>query len=517
MSEGPPLSRAHKMTKEEVLAAAKDADPSPAATYDFDLLVIGGGSGGLSAAKRAADLKAKVALCDFVQPSPHGTTWGLGGTCVNVGCIPKKLMHTAALEGEMMAHMAPSYGWNALEEGQQRLDWDTLKTNVTMHIRSLNFGYTAELRKRNITYFNAYAKFLDPHTVECTDKKGVVQKVTARRIILATGGRPSVPSDIPGAVELGISSDDIFKLDHDPGKTLVVGASYVALECAGFLTGIGREATVMIRSVPLRGFDRDMADRIVSFMETHGTKFIRESIPTKLEKTDKGTILVHYQDSKTKESRTEEYNTVLFAIGRKPETTKINLQVTGVTLAPSGKIKVNALERTTAPHIYAIGDIIEGGLELTPVAIKAGRLLAERLYGEGFTVTDYQAVPTTVFTPLEYGCVGLSEEVAVERYGMVEVYHTTFKPLEWTVPHLDDNVCYMKLIVNPFDNERVLGFHILAPNAGEITQGVAVALKAGALKSHFDETIGIHPTVAEDMTTLRITKSSGENFTKSGC
>lgn len=487
-------------------------DEGPDAGFDYDLLVIGGGSGGLAAAKRAADHGKNVALCDFVQPSPAGTTWGLGGTCVNVGCIPKKLMHTAALQREMMMHQAESYG---LGKQVPHCDWTTLQTNILMHIKSLNWAYSTDLRSKGVTYLNAYARFVDPHTVDCTDKKGQTKRVTARRILLATGGRPAFP-DIPGAKEFGISSDDIFMSKKDPGKTLVVGASYVSLECAGFLNGIGREATVMIRSIPLRGFDQEMAGKIVDYMEAHGIKFIREAIPTKLEKLPDGRIEVTYQNTAGQNGK-DIFDTVLFAVGRKPEVTKINLEVTGVQLAGSGKIAVDRCERTSVPHIYAIGDIIEGGLELTPVAIKAGNLLADRLYNGGTELMDYSNIPTTVFTPLEYGAVGLSEEKALERYPSVEVYHSSFKPLEWTVPHLDDNACYVKMIVNPLDDNRVLGFHILAPNAGEIVQGVGVAIKCKATKAMFDQTIGIHPVIAEEMTTLKVTKSSGSSAEKGGC
>jgi thioredoxin/glutathione reductase (selenoprotein) len=512
----PPQPPAHKGTErktpEQVLGHSVDPDTEPGRQFDYDFFVIGGGSGGLSAAKRAAEHGVRVALADFVVPSPQGTKWGLGGTCVNVGCIPKKLMHTAALQGELLKHSAPAFGW---PESTAQCDWATLRQNVDMHIKSLNFGYGVELRKKNVKYFNSYARFVDNHTLELTDKNGAKSTVTSRRILIATGGRPTFP-DIPGAKEFGVSSDDIFKLAKDPGRTLVVGASYVALECAGFLTGIGRPSTVMMRSIPLRGFDQDMARRVVDYMETAGTAFLKGCVPVAVEKQADGSLVVSYKDS---EGKVEKFacDTVLFATGRTPETHGIGLSTTGVQLSKSGKIVVDEFERTSVPHIYAIGDIIEGGMELTPVAIKAGRLLADRLYNRGSALMNYKTVPTTVFTPLEYGCVGLSEEAAEEKYGMVEVYHTSFTPLEWTVPHLAANICYLKIIVNPFDNERVLGFHILAPNAGEITQGVAIAVAAGVTKQAFDDCIGIHPTIAEEVTTLRITKSSGLSAEKGSC
>ena len=501
------------LTPDQVKAGAKDVDAAKdAATYDFDLAIIGGGSGGLAASKRAADHGAKVVLFDYVSPSPAGTKWGLGGTCVNVGCIPKKLMHTSALIGETMKHSAVEYGWTGADN--VACDWSTLSNNVTMYIRSLNWGYKTELNKRGVQYINGKAKFLDAHTIEGTLPDGSTKKVTARRVMVATGGRPTVLK-CPGA-ELAITSDDIFRLGQDPGKTLVVGASYVALECAGFLHGIGRETAVMVRSIPLRGFDQDMATKIVEHMETAGTKFIRGAVPEKIEQAADGKKTVFWKEGDTLKS--EVYDTVLMAIGRSPELAALDLAKAGdVKLAANGKVVVDKFDRTTVPHVYAIGDIVDGGLELTPVAIAAGRHLADRLFKNGGTVMDYRAVPTTVFTPLEYGCVGLSEEDAASKFGVIEVYHTYFTPLEWQVPHLGENVCYMKLIVNPFQKEKVLGFHVLAPNAGEMTQAVAVAIRMGATKADFDSTIGIHPIVAEEVVGLTVTKSSGADAKKTGC
>jgi thioredoxin/glutathione reductase (selenoprotein) len=504
------------MKPEEVRALAVDPDDNGApATFDFDLIVIGGGSGGIAAAKKAADMGKKVALFDYVKESPAGTTWGLGGTCVNVGCIPKKLMHTAALHGETLKHAAPHFGWPEVPHDAQG-SWTTLVQNVTMYIKSLNFGYRSELMKRGIKYINSYASFVDRYTIDGTDKKGTATRYTARRFVVATGGRPTM-LDIPGK-EFTFSSDDIFKLQKEPGRTLVVGASYVALECAGFLNGIGRDVTVMMRSIPLRGFDQQMASLVVENMEKHGTKFIKGAVPSAIEKQPDGKLRVIFEKaSDDGVSGSDVFDTVLLAVGRKPETSSIGLAKIGVELTKTGHVMVNAVDRTSVANLYAIGDIVYGGLELTPVAIAAGRYLSERLYGDGTKYMDYKGVPTTVFTPLEYGCVGLSEEAAQEKYGFIEVYHTYFTPLEWSVPHLGDNGCYAKIIVNPLDEERVLGFHIACPNAGEITQGVAVAIKCGARKADFDATIGIHPVIAEVMTDMHVTKSSGADPTKSGC
>jgi thioredoxin reductase (NADPH) len=305
------------------------------------------------------------------------------------------------------------------------------------------------------------------------DAKGNVTTVTAETIIIAVGGRPSYPG-IPGDKELGITSDDIFSLSKPPGKTLVIGASYVALECAGFLTALGFDTTVMVRSILLRGFDQDMANLIGEHMELYHTKFIRGAIPSKLERADpNGPIKVTWT-SDDGSSDSGEYDTVMFAIGRYAVTQGLNLEAAGVKCEKNGKFNVNQYEQTNVPHIFAIGDVQNGRLELTPTAIKAGALLAQRLYGSSSELMDYVNVPTTVFTPLEYGCCGLSEEDAKAKFGAenVATYHTKFTPLEWAYDKTvveGKRTCYTKVVVNKADSERVLGFHICAPNAGEIT------------------------------------------------
>ena len=477
-------------------------------TYEYDLLVIGGGSGGLAAAQKAAGLGAKVGLCDFVQPSPKGTTWGLGGTCVNVGCIPKKLMHQAALLGEARNH-STSFGWP--EASGAAADWHTLKDNVTNYIRSLNFNYRMQLRSKDVEYHNRFATFVNANTVEAKGKDDVVQ-MKAKTILLAPGGRPT-GLECSGS-ELAISSDDIFRLQSDPGNTLVVGASYIGLECAGFLKGIGRNATVMMRSIPLRGMDRDMSERVATYMSTKsGISIIRPSVPVKIERTNNGQKLrVTSKNVETGVESQAEYDTVLAAVGRKPHSNGMNLQTANVEIDRSGFIKVDRHDQTTGKGIYCVGDAAEGCPELTPVAIRAGRLLVHRLFGKGTETMDYETIPTTVFSPLEYSFVGLSEEAAEQRFGAgsFEVFHSAFTPLEWTVPGHQHNDCYMKMIVRKSD-DVVVGFHLLSPNAGEITQGVAVALKAGATRRDFNSTVGIHPTIAEVMCDLDITKSSGED------
>jgi len=393
-----------------------------------------------------------------------------------------------------------------------------LTNNVQDYIASLNFAYRTDLRDKKVDYLNSYASFVDPHTVEAVDRKGQKKLYTARRFIIATGGRPRYPG-IPGDKELGITSDDVFSLLQPPGKTLVVGASYVALECAGFLHAFGFDTTVMARSIFLRGFDQQMAELIADYMQGHGVKIVRPAVPTRIEKTEEGKRRVFFLQGDSKTEQSEVYDTVLFAVGRNAETSQIGLDKAGVVVdKETGKLEAMN-ERTNVPHIYAIGDVLKDRLELTPVAIAAGRLLARRLYNKGTVVMDYENVPTTVFTPLEYGSVGLPEEVAIKKFGAqnIDVYHSFFKPLEWTIPKREDNKCYMKLIVNKADQERVVGFHILGPNAGEVTQGFGTAIKCRATKADFDSTVGIHPTIAEDFTTLMISKSSGLSPLKKGC
>ncbi|NXF43151.1 TRXR3 reductase, partial [Oceanites oceanicus] len=507
---------------QKLLGDSKVAEP-----YDYDLIIIGGGSGGLACSKEAAALGKKVMVLDYVVPTPLGTSWGLGGTCVNVGCIPKKLMHQAALLGQALQD-SRKYGWQY--EEQVKHNWEIMVEAIQNYIGSLNWGYRVSLREKSVTYLNSYGEFIEPHKIKATNRKGQVTYHTAETFVLATGERPRYLG-IPGDKEYCITSDDLFSLPYCPGKTLVVGASYVALECAGFLAGLGLDVTVMVRSILLRGFDQEMAEKVGAYMETHGVKFIRKFVPVilslqifiqveQLEEGMPGRLKVTAKSTEGPEIFEEQYNTVLIAVGRDACTRNIGLETIGVKInEKNGKVPVNDEEQTNVPYVYAIGDILDGKLELTPVAIQAGKLLARRLYGGSSTKCDYVNVPTTVFTPLEYGSCGLAEERAIEEYGKqnLEVYHSLFWPLEWTVPGRDNNTCYAKIICSKHDNNRVIGFHVLGPNAGEVTQGFAAAIKCGLTKELLDETIGIHPTCAEVFTTMDITKSSGQDITQRGC
>ncbi|CAB1100645.1 unnamed protein product [Ectocarpus sp. CCAP 1310/34] len=366
--------------------------------YDYDLVVIGGGSGGLACAKEAARLGKKVACLDFVKPSVMGSKWGLGGTCVNVGCIPKKLMHQAAL---LAGHAsdAPFFGWPAGPEGEDGSrseedggvaggegkrsvthDWEVMVQGVQNYIKGLNFKYRTDLRSKGVEYINALGRLQDVHTVVATDKNNKERVLSCGSVVVAVGGRPNqLPCE---GGELAMTSDDIFSLRTPPGKTLVVGASYVALECAGFLTGLGVDTTVMVRSILLRGFDQGIAERIGSFMEAEGTRFLRPAVPQRISKTEQGRLLVRWREGEGDDQTTkeEEFDTVLAATGRMADTKGLGLERLGVALSNSGKM-VCRNEETTVAGVFGIGDAVEGVPELTPSAVQAGRLLAMRLFG----------------------------------------------------------------------------------------------------------------------------------------
>lgn len=482
------------------------------ASYDFDLFVIGGGSGGLAAAKVAADLGAKVAVADFVKPSPAGTTWGLGGTCVNVGCIPKKLMHLSSLYRENMGDMN-SIGWDT----KASHSWSDMVTKIDNYIKSLNWGAKSELRTKNIKYYNSFATFADPHTIALDDGKGNKEKATFKYCLIACGGRPNY-GGYPGSEECCISSDDIFWMKKAPGKTLVVGASYIALECAGFIAGLGFDVTVMVRSILLRGFDSEISTMIGEYMEKHHVKFAREMVPNKFEKMANGQVKVFVNNQEY-----GIYDTVLMAVGRTGLAGTLNVKAAGLQYKESnGKLAVDDKDQTSVDHIFAVGDVVDGKPELTPVAIQAGRLLVRRLFGGATKLMDYTDVATAVFTPIEYGTVGLSEEDAKKKFGdaNIKVYHSIAQPLDWKISAeraASKDQGYMKVICDKSRNELVVGAHILGPNAGEVVQGLSVALRCGMTKAHLDDTVGIHPTFAESYTTMDQEKVEGKELEHAAC
>jgi len=406
---------------------------------------------------------------------------------------------------------------------------------INAKIRSMNRGYQAVLRSKRVDYVNALGEFVDAHTIQFKYADGKTETKTARFVIIAVGGRPT-QLGCEGE-EFAITSDDIFWRQTSPGKTLCVGASYVALECAGFLTGIGLDTTVMVRSIPLRGYDLDCANRIVEYMEKTHTKFIRSATVDKIEKLSNGRLKVTYspnpyktasgrEDAHTRpagSSGTIEVDTVLAAIGRKPDTAGLNLSAAGVNVTRKGEIPTDDSDRTNVSNIFCIGDCAVGRPELTPVAIQAGKMLARRLTGHSTRNMDYARVATTVFTPIEYGCVGESEDTFMTKTSSgpydpdpsttfqyytlksgITVYRANFTPLEWylTPERKKQPQGYMKVIVDDADG-RIRGIHYLGPNAGEIMQFASVAMRCGATFDDLYDTVGIHPTCAEVFTILK--------------
>jgi len=492
-------------------------------SYDYDIIIIGAGSGGLACAKEAQHNGATVCLFDFVKPSPQGTTWGIGGTCVNVGCIPKKIMHYTGLVGASFFD-AQELGWKITVN---KHSWKKMISTVNQFIKSINWSYTKELQKAGVEYINALASFYDERTVVYQDEKKGECKVTGKYIIIAVGGRPWVPK-IPG-IEYSLSSDDIFWKKKNPGKTLCVGASYIALETAGFLVEFGIDVTVMVRSILLRGFDRECAEAIGVYMAQVGIKFKYDSSPIKIEKETNGMFKVTYvtkdKDTNKKTEHFEIFETVFFATGRYADTPGLNIENAGLVTNRNGNFDTKN-ERTNVKHIYAVGDICEGKQELTPVAIQAGVLLARRLVLGSKLQMDYDNVATVVFTPLEYGSIGLSEEDARAKYGSrnITVYVARFTALEQAAVHREahdgtpiESPHFSKLICVKNQHERVVGFHYLGPHAGEVTQGYCLAIKLGATKADFDNLVGVHPTTAEKFTTLHITKASGVTIEEDNC
>ncbi|SBS85981.1 thioredoxin reductase [Plasmodium ovale curtisi] len=496
--------------------------------FDYDYIVIGGGPGGMASAKEAAAHGAKVLLLDFVKPSSQGTKWGIGGTCVNVGCVPKKLMHYAGNMGSLFKLDSGEYGW---KYDNLKHDWTKLVTTVQSHIRSLNFSYMTGLRSAKVKYINGLAKLKGKNVVSYYLKGDISKEevVTGKYILISTGCRPHIPEDVEGAKELSITSDDIFSLKKEPGKTLVVGASYVALECAGFLNSLGYDVTVAVRSIVLRGFDQQCANKVKNYMEEQGVVFMNGILPIKLTKENEK-ISVRFSNNIT-----EQFDTVLYATGRKGDTSYLNLESVNVHINKSNhKIVADKYSCTNIPTIYAVGDVAENIPELAPVAIKAGEILARRLFKKSNEIMDYTFIPTSIYTPIEYGACGYSEEKAYELYGKsnVEIFLQEFNNLEISAVHRKkcmkvqkdeydvdiSSTCLAKLVCLKNEDYQVVGFHYVGPNAGEVTQGMALALKLNVKKKDFDNCIGIHPTDAESFMNLFVTLSSGMSYAaKGGC
>lgn len=445
----------------------------------FDLLVIGGGSGGLATARRAAEYGAKAAVVEFDR---------LGGTCVNRGCVPKKVMWYAASAAHMLDE-ATDYGFRVDGRGH---DWAQLVDKREAYIRRLNGIYASNLDKAGVTHIQGRARLSDPRTV---DVDGTAY--TADHIVIAVGGEPVVP-DVPGA-ELGMTSDGFFELRECPQRAAVVGAGYIAVELAGMLSALGCETRLVVRRhSALRNFDEDIRAALMQTLTDDGIEVVTHATPERLERDADGITLVAGGGT-----RMEGLDTVIWAIGRRPLTRDLGLEAAGVATDTGGYIPVDEWQNTNIGHIHALGDVC-GRAELTPVAIAAGRRLADRLYGgQPEARLDYRNIPTVVFSHPPIGTVGLSEAEAREHHGddAIRVYRTRFTPMYHAMTE-HKTPAVMKLVCAGAD-QRVVGCHIFGHGADEMLQGFAVAVRMGATKADFDATVAIHPTSAEELVTLR--------------
>ncbi|MBV8590802.1 MAG: glutathione-disulfide reductase [Acetobacteraceae bacterium] len=442
--------------------------------YDFDLFVIGGGSAGVRCARIAAGHGARVGIAE-------ARFWG--GTCVNVGCVPKKLLVQAGEYGAW-ADDAAGFGWE-IRKGPH--DWAKLLEAKDREIGRLNAVYKRLLETAGVAIFEAHASFADRHTIDMGE-----QRITAERIVIATGGHPVRP-DIPGA-DLGIVSDDAFYLPVFPGRVAVVGSGYIAVEFAGIFASLGAEVDLVYRQpLPLRGFDQDLREALQEALLAQGIRLHPGCTPVKVEADGDEKVLTV---SSGHGLRTD---LVFFAVGRRPATERLGLDRASVQTSPVGAVKIDASLRTTAPHIYAIGDVTDR-LNLTPVATAEGHALADALFGGKARQISLENVPTAVFTSPPIATVGLSEEVAA-LHGPVDVYVTRFTPMRHTISGRNRRTM-MKLVVDQA-SQHVVGAHMLGEDAPEIMQGLAIAINCGATKADLDRTIGIHPTAAEEFVTLR--------------
>jgi glutathione reductase (NADPH) len=447
-----------------------------APTYDRDLFVIGAGSGGVRASRIAAMHGARVTVAEELY---------LGGTCVNVGCIPKKLLVHAAHFGEL-AEDAAGFGWDFPEP---TFDWAQLIANKDREIARLNGVYERLLTAAGAEILRGRAEIIGPHTVKIAG-----QRISVEHILVATGSWPSKP-DIPGA-PLAITSNEAFHLERLPSRALIVGGGYIAVEFAGIFAGLGVQVSVVHRGAQLlRGFDADLRSALGTEMRKRGLDLHLESTITRLERVDRGTIRAILSDGSEVNC-----NLVMFATGRHPQSHGFGLEDVGVALDAHGAVIVDQYWRTSVPQIYAIGDLTNRK-NLTPVAIAEGHALADSLFGGRPRTLDYENIATAVFSQPPIATVGLTEEDARTRYGVIDVYRSTFRPLMHTLSGRDERAL-MKLVVEQ-QGGRVVGAHMIGPDAGEIIQGVAIAIKCGATKAQFDATIGIHPTAAEELVTMR--------------
>lgn len=445
--------------------------------YDFDLYVIGAGSGGVRAARFAAGFGAKVAVAESRY---------LGGTCVNVGCVPKKLLVYGAHFAEDF-EQASGFGWSL---GEANFDWATLIVNKDREINRLNGIYRNLLVNSGVTLHEGHARLVDAHQVEING-----ERFTAKHILIATGGWPQIP-EIPGR-EHAIDSNEAFFLKELPKRVLVVGGGYIAVEFAGIFHGLGAQTSLLYRGdLFLRGFDGSVRKHLQEELTKRGLDLQFNADIERIDKQADGSL-----KATLKGGRVLEADCVFYATGRRPMLDNLGLENTGVKLDERGFVAVDDLYQTAEPSILAIGDVI-GRVQLTPVALAEGMAVARRLFKpEQYRPVDYANIATAVFSLPNIGTVGLTEEDARKNGHNVQIFESRFRPMKLTLTDCQEKTL-MKLVVDA-DTDKVLGCHMVGPDAGEIVQGLAIALKAGATKQHFDETIGVHPTAAEEFVTMR--------------
>ena len=446
-------------------------------SFDVDLFVIGAGSGGVRAARFSAGFGARVAVAESRY---------LGGTCVNVGCVPKKFLVYGAHYSEDYA-VASSFGWTS---SKPQFDWPTLIANKNREIHRLNNVYRGLLENSGVALHEGHARLLDPHTVEINGKR-----ISAANILIATGGWPQVP-DIPGR-EYATTSNEAFFLKEMPRRVLVIGGGYIAVEFASIFHGLGAQTSLLYRvDLFLRGFDQGVREHLKDEFTKKGVDLQFKADIARIDKQADGSLAATLQDGRVLET-----DCVFYATGRRPMLDDLGLENVNVALTDKGFVKVDQEYRSSEPSILALGDVI-GRVQLTPVALAEGMAVARRLFRpDEYHPVDYQLIPTAVFSLPNIGTVGLSEEQARSAGHQLKIFETRFRPMKLSLGDFHEKT-FMKLVVDAV-SDKVLGCHMVGPDAGEIIQGIAVALRAGATKRVFDETIGIHPTSAEEFVTLR--------------
>jgi len=446
--------------------------------YDYDLFVIGAGSGGVRAARIAAGYGARVAVAEEYR---------VGGTCVIRGCVPKKLLVYASKFSEEIED-AVGFGWTP---GGASFDWPTLIANKDKEIDRLNGIYLRNLKNSGVETIQSRAEFIDAHTLKLVDED---RSVTAERILIATGATPFLDPTVTG-IEHAITSNEAFHLDTLPERVIVAGGGYIAVEFAGIFHGLGAQTTLIYRGEEiLRGFDDDVRTLLHEEMAKKGITVITEDRMTDIQKTDAGLIAA------TDAGRTLEADQIMYAIGRRPNTAGLGLENTGVTMNDNGGVPVDAYSTTNIAHIFAVGDVTDR-IALTPVAIREGHAFADTVYGGRDVTVDHSDIATAVFSQPEIGTVGLTQAEAQAAHDVVDIYKSTFRPMKHTLSGRDERML-MKLIVDG-DTDKVLGCHILGPDAGELAQAIGITIKMGATKADFDATMAVHPTAAEELVTMR--------------